>query len=128
MSGLGFVDAIAAAALGVPAGPIRLQVGIPGANGFGEAHITTNERRMRQLADLGYQSAISFVRDVASNWTKIAHGAGGRLILIFSKSGYDLRIVVQLAGQATDPFWSVTTAIPSRVCRETIAYTRATTP
>lgn len=125
MSDLGYIDDDAAAALGVTAGPIRLLAGIPGANGFGEAHITSHSSRMKQLNGLGYPTAIAFVSDVARNWTKIALGDKGRLILIHPKQGYDLRIIVVLKPPSDGaPFWSVITAIPSRVERSPVVYER----
>lgn len=101
--------------LGHPAGPIRLQQGIPGPKGFGYRHIETAEGRLNQLRRLGFHTCQSFVYAVAQRFQKIGEGGGpNKLALVYRDQGHDLQIIVQ---HNPGGFWSVTTGLPYRVAR-----------
>ncbi len=99
------------------AGPIRLQHGFPGPKGFGYRHVEAYDNRMQQLRNKGFRDFSAFVYDVAQNYDRIQIGNDNRLILIYPKSGFDLRIVLQEKSLAGLDFWTVITGIPSRVSR-----------
>jgi hypothetical protein len=116
----GFIDADAAKAIGVPAGPIRLQQGYPTDKGFGRLHIESHQQRMKQIQGLGYATVQAFVYEVAQRYTIIQDGGDGRLILVYRKGGYDLRIVVGWH----ETRWNIVTAMPYRESRKPVLYQR----
>jgi len=110
---IGAIDAEAAKALGVPAGPIRLLYGYHSAHkgGWGLQHLVQREDRVRAIKGASYENCKEFVWDVAANWTEI-HAAAepGRIKAVWPKDGLELGIVLQWTGKV----WSVTTALPFR--------------
>jgi hypothetical protein len=111
----GEVDAVSAAACGVAAGPVRLQHGYEGAEGFGNRHVEAYPARMKQLANLGYPTFAAFAYAVAQSYQRIGDGDRGRLLLIYRSMGYDLRLVIQHNAQGG--FWTIVTGLPYRVAR-----------
>jgi hypothetical protein len=80
---LGEIDGMTAAALGVPAGPIRIAEGFGGPKGYGYLHIKGYDSRVGQLLDIGFSSLEHCLSEVATNWTYIvADNDSGRLGLI----------------------------------------------
>ena len=118
---IGFIDADAAAALGVSPGPIRLLCGYQGRRGWGWLHLTQVEDRMRAIRALGYSTAQAFVFAIAANWTEIHQAAEpDRLKAVWLKDGYELAIVLQWTGA----IWSVTTALPFRPAGKPVLYVK----
>lgn len=117
----GEIDDTAAAAINRAGGPIRLQHGFEGPKGFGNRHVEAYAERMRQLDGLGYRTFSSFVWRIAQNFQTIHEGADGKLVLVYRDLGRDLRIVISEA-TGNETMWTVTTGIPSRVCRDPIIY------
>ncbi len=109
---IGVIDQLAAKALAVSAGPIRLLNGYQGrTGGWGRQHLIQVRERVRAIEALGYPSCDAFVFDVAANWTVAKAAAeAGRLKLVKPTASHELAIVVQWTGR----IWSVTTALPYR--------------
>jgi hypothetical protein len=126
---LGLIDDAAAAAVHCISAPVRLPEGFGGPRGHGLLHIQENERRMKEIRGIGYATATLFVAEIAGKWTKIAKAnEPGRLVLVHSIAGYDLRLIVQRYTAGTKKCWSAVTAIPSRRVRpEEILFEKETT-
>jgi len=90
-------------------GPIRLQHGYGGEKGFGNRHVETHSQRVRQLNGLGYRTFSAFVFEIAQNYEIIQVGEADRLVLVYPKAGYDLRIVVAESDHEGEFFWTVIT-------------------
>ncbi len=115
---LGWIDATAAAAIGKPEGPIRLQWGYPHEKSFGLQHITSNASRVKAITGWGFASCQNYIWAVAENWTRIHSSEKGRLILVWPQQGADLALVVNWTGT----FWSVVTALPFRMVKQPKIY------
>jgi hypothetical protein len=123
----GFIDDDAAKALGVAAGAIRLQVGFPGANGWGAEHVLSNDDRMARLKEIGFRSLMHYVETVCRGFHRISDGGNGRLTLVheFQNSegkALELEVIVLGKEHGGRTIWSVTTVIPKRVSRSTVLY------
>jgi hypothetical protein len=104
---LGLIDDAAAAAVHCIPGPVRLPKGFGGPKGHGLLHIQQNEGRMKQIQGIGYATATLFVAEIAGKWTKIAQAnEPGRLVLVYSIAGYDLRLIVQRYTAGPKQCWS----------------------
>ena len=118
---LGEISKDIAEALGVPAGAIRLQHGVPGAQGFGNRHVEAYDNRMKQLRGRGYTSFAAFAFAVASKFQRICEGGGGRLLLVRDEDGYDHCLVIQ--HDADSGFWVIVTGLIKRVERSPDLFT-----
>lgn len=110
---LGLIDGDAAAAAGVPPGPIRLLNGWPGAKGWGYRHVMSNPDRLRAIEGRGYPNAIEFAWAVAQSWTRLHRGPAGpqpRVSVVSRKDDYELALALHWTGTR----WSVTTMLPFR--------------
>ncbi|THD58554.1 hypothetical protein [Phenylobacterium sp.] len=106
------MDADAAKALGVAAGPIRLLLGHHGrTGGWGLKHLEGREDRQGAIKALGYVQCEKFIFAVAASWTEV-HDATepNRIKLVWPKDGLHLALVVEWTGE----FWTVITALPFR--------------
>ncbi len=80
---VGVIDGAASAAIGFPAGPIRLAEGLPGPKGYGLAHVQENHGRVRDLKNLGLDGAQASILEVAANWELIVPGnEPNRVVLV----------------------------------------------
>lgn len=66
----GIITEEAANKLGVAAGPVRLQVGHPGAKGWGARHVTENPERIGRIKGLGFRDLAHFVETVGLAWLR----------------------------------------------------------
>ena len=112
---LGYLEEGDASAIGQPAGPVRLQAGIPGPKGFGYRHIRDAQGREAKIKGLGFASIEAFSAAVAKNYHKIFDAEDGKIALIFNSKGYDLGLILRYSQAG---FWSITTALPNRVFRK----------
>lgn len=122
---LGLIDAAAAAAIGLPSGPIRLAEGLPGPKGYGLAHIAQD--RARLLKDIGFESVQAAFVDVATNWEfAIKANEDNKVILVKNCRARYVRIVVQVFDAPDGSrYWSATTIIVGRrVKPDEIVYKR----
>lgn len=111
-----------AAQLNIAHAPIRLQVGIPGAKGFGKLHIESAENRLNQIRRLGFSSTEHFVAEVCTRYTKICEAAeSGRskVAVLHYHLEHDLCVVIRYHDIG---FWGVTTALPYRVYRRKVLW------
>lgn len=115
----GVIDAAAAKAIGRPAGPIRLYNGWPGPKGWGHRHITSNERRLTAIRQLGYIVPEAFALEVAANWTHIHSGPFHDRITIGLKMGL---LYPALALAWNGACWSITTMLPFRSVSYPVIY------
>jgi len=118
----GEIDLVTASALGVPAGPIRLQVGYPGPKGFGSRHVEENANRMKQLAQIGFANFTSFAHAVAQKYQAVLAGDPvSRFQLVyrdmFDGRRFDLRLIIQPETDGSVQFYGITTGIFSPVAR-----------
>jgi hypothetical protein len=97
------------------AGKIRLRIGKQESErgNYGEKHIERKER-IKELRSNGYENARDFVQDVASRYTAIYGGEGGRLILYkkIDKKGNSL--FVELMPSLEGGFYDVKTGMITR--------------
>lgn len=111
-----------ALSLGIPSGPVRLQYGIPGSKGFGLRHIEDNPGRMQQFNNIGFNGVAHFVLSVASHYDHIAEvPTESRIALVRRHLEHDCALILQFN---TGGFWSVTTALPYRVSRRKLLWSR----
>lgn len=103
----GRIDDSLAAELGISAGPIRLQQGYEAA--FGNRHVESHAQRMKQIRGLGFATFAGFCAEVAVNFHKVCRGENGRLILVGSRLGRDLCVVIEYKN---DGYWTVITGLP----------------
>ena len=101
------IDALAAKAAGIPAGPIRLQYG---SRAWGWRHAEDNERRMRDIRARGYATSRAYTVAVAANWVRIHQGQGQKITIVWPQNGFELALALWWTGS----FWSVTTMLPFR--------------
>ncbi|WP_136661703.1 hypothetical protein [Nitratireductor sp. XY-223] len=64
----------------VPQGPVRMEVGESGKEGFGALHITPEKHQ--RARELGYRIAFDLVEDVAKGRTTVIEQANGRVMLV----------------------------------------------
>lgn len=121
---IGQIDAAASAAIGFPAGPIRLAEGLPGPKGYGLAHVQDNHGRVSDLKNLGLDNAQSAIVEVAGNWELIVLGnEANRIVLVRKHRARCLSLVVQLFAGPQGHFWSVVTIfIGPRVKADSIVF------
>ncbi len=118
----GAIPADVATAVGIPSGPVRLQNGIPGSRGFGLRHIEDNPGRMQQFLNIGFNGVAPYVLAIASNYEHIAEDpTASRIALVRRHLEHDCVLIVQYNAGG---FWSVTTALPYRVSRRKILWSR----
>jgi hypothetical protein len=123
---IGAIDGPAAEAIEVNAFAIRVEEGIPGANGFGLAHIESNPSRMDLIKKLGYASAQAFVFDICKNWDTISEADGARFAISKTTKGYSFKAIIAPKAHNGKMYWSVTTALPSRPISKGILYRKPT--
>ena len=118
----GLVGADVAQLVSLSAGPIRLEYGIPGDGGYGYSHIQSRPDRILQLQRLGYGTLIEYIAAVGICYNRVCEcKETNRLTLVYRHMEHDLRLIVQYNAAC---FWSVTTALPYRVCRDRILWER----
>nr|RAV89119.1 hypothetical protein DBT45_11575 [Aerococcus tenax] len=117
----GFISAETAAVLKAIPGPIRVQVGWPGPNGWGARHVLENPSRMAGIADVGFPNLTDYVASVVRHHQWIGDAKNGRLALVYrhvhAHSAYDLELIILAKEENAERFWSMVTAIPKRVSR-----------
>lgn len=105
---------VAALPAKILAGPIRLQHGYPGPDGFGYRHVDAYPQRVAQIQGLGFQTFPDYCWAVANRFERIGTGRDDRLILLWRYKGYDLTLVIEpIDGQ----FWTIVTGLPKRIER-----------
>ena len=121
---VGFIDEVAAKAIGVEPGPIRLLYGGQGrTGGWGWVHLTSFPDRVAAIQGRGYPTCQAFVFAVAANWTEIHEATEPhRIKAVWPKDGYELGIVLEWSGTV----WSVTTALPFRAAGKKKLYVKST--
>jgi hypothetical protein len=124
---IGVIDSAAAAAIGFPAGPIRLAEGLPGPKGYGLAHVQENHGRVSDLKNLGLDGAQASIVEVAANWELIILGnEANRVVLVRKHRARYLSLVVQVFEGKQGHFWSaVTVFIGPRIKAANIVYQKA---
>ena len=118
---LGHIDNAAATVIGCRPGPVRLQQGFAGPRGFGALHVEGHEPRVKMFRELGYESFLAFCAEIATSYELMQAGEGGRLILVRSRMGRDLRLIVDHRAHEGG-FWTVITGMPYRVSRAKVLY------
>ena len=117
----GFISAEVATALKVVSGPIRVQTGWPGTNGWGARHVLGNSSRMAGINAVGFQHLTAYVACVVNHHQWIGDGKNGRLALVcqhvHDQKIYDLELIIHAKEENGESFWSMVTAIPKRVSR-----------
>lgn len=122
MKDIGSIDADAAKALGVAAGPIRLLLGHHGrTGGWGLKHLDGRQDRQAAIKALGYANCELFVFAVAKSWSEVHDAAEpNRIKLVWPNKGLHLALVVEWTGE----FWTVITALPFRPSDKPKLYVR----
>lgn len=113
----GVIDDLVAKVTGRQVGPIFLPYGIPGFKGFGQQHVEDISSRMAKIRDFGYPTFVDYAHFVCRQYEWITDGHRDRLVLVRSKDGYDLTVVIQYDARPRHGHWAITTGIPKRVHR-----------
>lgn len=96
-------------------GPVRLQVGFPGAKGYGLAHIEDYSDRVKQIQGLGLRTVQAFCEQVAANYTHIGRVRDGRVVLLQKTPAHDLQLVLEWKDEG---YWTIVTGVPARVAHK----------
>lgn len=95
------------------AGVVRLLKGVEGRNGgFGNAHIESHARRMKQFEAMGHRSVFQYCAFVGAGLEAISVQPDGRIVLIRRDASNSHQVICQWDEELE--IWSVTTAIPMR--------------
>lgn len=101
----------------MPAGPIRLAVGVSGPKGYGLAHIA--EDRAQSLREIGFSAPRDAFVEVAANWElAIPANEANKVVLVRKHRARYLRMVVQVFSGPNWTYWSATTIIIGRRVKE----------
>jgi len=104
---LGEIDAVAAKAAAVSAGPIRL---LHGNRNWGWQHVSDNSERCQDILARGYATPLRYACAVASGWTSLRRGESGKITVVMPAPGYELALALKWTGAC----WSIVTMLPFR--------------
>lgn len=99
-----------------PQGPIRMQQGLSGPDGFGARHISPDKHQRAQK--IGYTDGIALAKDVARNYDVVIEQRNGRLMLVKKERQNRYAIAERRNGGLErfigkgKPYYGVTTAFP----------------
>lgn len=108
----GEIDAAAAKAVGIPAGPIRLYNGYKSKKGWGLQHVLVTPGRVQQIERCGFKPPIAFACAVGRNWVRLHEGPPprglDRISVVWPQDGMEYALALQWNGRA----WSIVTMLP----------------